>query len=62
MESATEKRLPWSYFKAREKVKRCGKSAPGCWQQESHRQTPSGARPNRGRETVRLVTIPGLVA
>jgi len=30
------------------RVKRCGKSAPQTWQHEWHRQTPSGAKPNRG--------------
>ena len=48
-ESATEtNRPPKPTRRRRVRVKRCGKSAPRPWQQGLARQTPPGAKPNRG--------------
>jgi hypothetical protein len=67
-ESATEtNRLPKPTRRRQVRVKRCGKSAPRSWQQGLARQTPPGAKPNRGgtiSSDIRAFSglSPGLVA
>ena len=41
------------------RVKRCGKSAPRRWQHAAARQTPPGARPNRGAHDACPHALPG---
>jgi len=55
-----------AYFSKQVRVKRCGKSAPRVWQQALARQTPPGAKPNRGGKIRKYQGFsgrsPGLVA
>ncbi len=48
-ESATENRPPMAWRHVQARVKRCGKSAPAPGATRAARQTPPGARPDRGR-------------